>query len=42
MHAITLAALAAFPDQLEAHFAAFPPEFIQWARRPGTACPARR
>lgn len=31
MHAITLAALAAFPDQLEAHFAAFPPEFVQWA-----------
>ncbi len=31
MHAITLASLAAFPDQLEAHFAAFAPEFRQWA-----------
>ena len=31
MHAITLRALADFPDQLEAHFAAFPPEFIRWA-----------
>jgi hypothetical protein len=31
MHAITLATLAAFPDQLEAHFAAFPPEFRHWA-----------
>ncbi|MBW8760566.1 MAG: DinB family protein [Burkholderiales bacterium] len=31
MHAITLATLAAFPDQLEAHFAAFPPGFRQWA-----------
>ena len=30
MHAITLRALADFPDQLEAHFAAFPPEFIHW------------
>ena len=30
MHAITLRALAEFPDQLEAHFAAFPPEFIHW------------
>jgi hypothetical protein len=31
MHAVTLLALAAFPDQLEAHFAAFPPEFTRWA-----------
>jgi len=31
MHAVTLAALAAFPDQLEAHFAAFPPPFRHWA-----------
>jgi hypothetical protein len=31
MHAITLSALAAFPEQLEAHFAAFPPEFTHWA-----------
>ena len=31
MHAITFRALADFPDQLEAHFAAFPPEFIRWA-----------
>jgi hypothetical protein len=31
MHAVTLAALAAFPDQLEAHFAAFPPELRDWA-----------
>ena len=31
MHAVTLFALAAFPDQLEAHFAAFPPAFTRWA-----------
>ena len=31
MHAVTLLALAAFPDQLEAHFAAFSPEFTHWA-----------
>ena len=31
MHAVTLRALADFPDQLEAHFAAFPPEFTRWA-----------
>ncbi len=31
MQAITLRALTDFPDQLEAHFAAFPPEFIRWA-----------
>ena len=31
MHAITLRALADFPDQLEAHFAAFAPEFVHWA-----------
>jgi len=31
MNAATLAALAAFPDQLEAHFAAFTPEFARWA-----------
>ncbi len=31
MHAVTLLALAAFPDQLEAHFAAFPPAFTRWA-----------
>ena len=31
MHAVTLLILAAFPDQLEAHFAAFPPEFTHWA-----------
>ena len=31
MHAITLQALAAFPDQLEAHYAAFPAEFTHWA-----------
>ena len=31
MHAITLQALAAFPDQLEAHYAAFAPEFTRWA-----------
>ncbi len=31
MHAITLSALAAFPDQLEAHYAAFPPEAARWA-----------
>ena len=31
MHAVTLRALADFPDQLEAHFAAFAPEFVHWA-----------
>ena len=31
MHAIALRALADFPNQLEAHFAAFPPEFQRWA-----------
>jgi hypothetical protein len=31
MHAVTLHALAAFPDQLEAHYAAFPAEFMHWA-----------
>ena len=31
MHAITLQALAAFPDQLEAHFAAFAPESTRWS-----------
>ncbi|MFL6548787.1 MAG: DinB family protein [Povalibacter sp.] len=30
MHGITLQALATFPDQLEAHFAAIPDEFKQW------------
>ena len=31
MHAVTLHALAAFPDQLEAHYAAFAPAFTHWA-----------
>ena len=31
MHAVTLRTLADFPDQLEAHFAAFPAEFTRWA-----------
>ena len=31
MYAITLATLAAFPDQLEAHYAAFPPAATRWA-----------
>ena len=31
MHAVTLRALADFPDQLEAHFAAFAPAFTRWA-----------
>ena len=31
MNRATLAALQAFPDQLEAHFAAFAPEFVRWA-----------
>jgi hypothetical protein len=31
MHVVTLHALAAFPDQLEAHYAAFAPEFTRWA-----------
>jgi hypothetical protein len=31
MHAITLRALAEFPAQLEAHYAAFAPQFTHWA-----------
>ena len=31
MHAVTLQALAAFPDQLAAHYAAFPADFTHWA-----------
>ena len=31
MHPITLAALEAFPRELEKHYAAFPPEFVHWA-----------
>ena len=31
MHVVTLHALAAFPDQLGAHYAAFAPEFTRWA-----------
>lgn len=31
MHAITLATLAAFPDQLEVHYAAFPAVATRWA-----------
>ncbi len=31
MNAITLRALADFPDQLEAHYAAFAPAFTHWA-----------
>jgi DinB superfamily len=30
MHPITLSALASFPQQLEAHFAAFPAQFTNW------------
>jgi hypothetical protein len=30
MHPITLAALEAFPRELEKHYAAFPPEFVHW------------
>ena len=30
MHPITLAALEAFPGELEKHYAAFPPEFVHW------------
>ena len=31
MNPVTLSALAAFPSQLETHFAAFPPPFRHWA-----------
>ena len=31
MHPITLAALAAFPGELEKHYAAFPREFVNWS-----------
>ena len=30
MHPITLAALEAFPGELEKHYAAFPPDFVHW------------
>jgi DinB superfamily len=30
MHPITLTALASFPQQLEAHYAAFPAQFTNW------------
>ena len=31
MHPVTLQALAAFPAELEKHYAAFPAEFVHWA-----------
>jgi hypothetical protein len=31
MHPITLAALEAFPRELEKHYAAFPAQFVHWA-----------
>jgi hypothetical protein len=31
MHPVTIAALESFPRALEAHFAAFPAEFVHWA-----------
>lgn len=31
MNPVTLSALAAFPDQLEAHYAAFPADYTHWA-----------
>ena len=31
MHPVTLAALEAFPRELEKHYAAFPAEFVHWA-----------
>ena len=31
MHPVTLAALAAFPAELEKHYAAFPPDYVHWA-----------
>jgi hypothetical protein len=31
MHPITMAALEAFPRELEKHYAAFPAEFVHWA-----------
>src|SRR5688500_12894921 len=31
MHPITLAALEAFPLELEKHYAAFPSQFVHWA-----------
>jgi hypothetical protein len=31
MNPITLATLQAFPQQLEAHYAAFPPDYVHWA-----------
>ncbi|WP_137973592.1 DinB family protein [Pseudomonas sp. F(2018)] len=38
----TLAALAAFPDQLEAHFAAFAPEHRHWAPASWEGVPSER
>jgi len=40
MHPITLAALEAFPRELEKHYAAFPVEFVHWAPESWTGVPS--
>jgi len=40
MHPITLAALEAFPRELEKHYAAFPSEFVHWAPASWTGVPS--
>ena len=42
MNTITLQALASFPDQLEAHFHAFPPALAHWAPDDWEGIPSER
>ncbi|HUQ11515.1 MAG TPA: DinB family protein [Steroidobacteraceae bacterium] len=42
MHPITLAALEAFPDELEKHYAAFPREFVHWTPASWDGVPSER
>jgi hypothetical protein len=42
MNRTTLNALAAFPDQLQAHYAAIPAEFVRWAPASWEGIPSER
>jgi hypothetical protein len=42
MHPVTLAALEAFPAQLEKHYAAFPREFVHWTPASWEGVPSER
>ena len=42
MNRTTLNALAAFPDQLQAHYAAIPEEFVRWAPASWDGIPSER